>query len=127
MKSLKSLYKYSTYEMVGERGVKMSSVTENVTRGFGGYKKIFHLLRESKTCGCDKISYCYKGKIRGAYLKNRKEIFLFGENRVQVLEEKLELLGDEKDKIQWNFISSSNFSFVTIGYFVTATSFTLSE
>lgn len=34
------------------------------------------------------------------------KIFDFGENRVQVLEAKRELLGEEKEKINWNFIGN---------------------
>ncbi|MGB0405335.1 MAG: YggS family pyridoxal phosphate-dependent enzyme, partial [Fusobacterium sp.] len=34
------------------------------------------------------------------------EIFDFGENRVQVLEAKRELLEEDKDKINWNFIGN---------------------
>lgn len=89
--------------MVGERGVKMSSVTENVQEVLEDIKKYSIYPERVKLVAVTKYPIVTKEKLE-ELMKNG--IFSFGENRVQVLEEKLELLGDEKDKIQWNFIGN---------------------
>lgn len=81
----------------------MSTVTENVQEVLADIKKYSIYPERVKLVAVTKYPIVTKDKLE-ELMKNG--IFTFGENRVQVLEEKLELLGEEKTKIKWNFIGN---------------------
>lgn len=81
----------------------MGVVTKNVKEVLENIKKYSKNPEKVKLVAVTK--YDYVGR---AELEELMEcgIFDFGENRVQVLEAKRELLNDVKDKINWNFIGN---------------------
>ena len=81
----------------------MGTVTENVQEVLADIKKYSIYPERVKLVAVTKYPIVTKDKLE-ELMKNG--IFTFGENRVQVLEEKLELLGEEKNKIKWNFIGN---------------------
>lgn len=81
----------------------MSSVTKNVQEVLEDIKKYSIYPERVKLVAVTKYPIVTKEKML-ELMENG--IFSFGENRVQVLEEKLEILGEEKNKIKWNFIGN---------------------
>lgn len=81
----------------------MSTVTERVKEIQDDIKKYSKYPEKVKLVAVTKYPIVDKPKLEE--LINNK-IFDFGENRVQVLEDKRELLGEEKNKINWNFIGN---------------------
>ncbi|NME35912.1 MULTISPECIES: YggS family pyridoxal phosphate-dependent enzyme [Fusobacterium] len=81
----------------------MSSVTKNVQEVLEDIKKYSIYPERVKLVAVTKYPVVTREKML-ELMENG--VFSFGENRVQVLEEKLEILGEEKSKIKWNFIGN---------------------
>ncbi|WP_027129364.1 YggS family pyridoxal phosphate-dependent enzyme [Fusobacterium perfoetens] len=81
----------------------MSSVTKNVQEVLEDIKKYSIYPERVKLVAVTKYPVVTREKML-ELIENG--VFSFGENRVQVLEEKLEILGEEKNKIKWNFIGN---------------------
>lgn len=81
----------------------MSLVTERVKEIMEDIKKYSVYPEKVKLIAVTKYPIVDKPILEELMQNN---IFDFGENRVQVLEEKRELLGSEEKKINWNFIGN---------------------
>ena len=83
--------------------IEKGKVTENVNRVFENIKKYSKNPEKVKLVAVTKYDYVGRSELEELM---ECGVLNFGENRVQVLEAKRELMDDVKDKISWNFIGN---------------------